>query len=47
MSVCGFNSLPNGEYSNMFIVAAFVASFFSGNTSLTVKNSNLQTFPDD
>ena len=36
MSVCAFNSLANGEYSNLFIVAA-----------LQVKNSYLVTFPDD
>ena len=46
MSVCDFNSLLNGEYSNHFIVAAFSSKSFSGKTSLPVKNSYLRTFPD-
>ena len=36
MSVCFFNSLLNGEYSNLLIVAAFCNSLFSGKTSLPV-----------
>ena len=47
MSVCAFNSLPNGKYSNLFIVAAFSNTSFLGKTSLPVKNSYLLTFPDD
>ena len=47
MSVCAFSYLPNGEYSNLFIVAAFTNKLFSGKTSLLVKNSYLLTFPDD
>ena len=47
MSVCYFNSLPNGKYSNLFIVAAFSGKSFSGKTSSPVKNSYLLTFPDD
>ena len=47
MSVCDFNSLPNGEYSNLFIVATFSSNSFSGKTSLPVKNSYLLTFPDE
>ena len=46
MSVCAFNSLPNGEYSNLFIVADFSNNSYSGKTSLPVKNSYLVTFPD-
>ena len=47
MSVCFFSSLPNGEYLNLLIVAAFSNSPFSGKTSLPVKNSYLLTFLDD
>ena len=47
MSVCAFNSLPNEEYSNLFIVAAFSNKFFSGKASLPVKNSCLLEFPDN
>ena len=47
MSVCDFNSLHNGEYSNLFIVAAFSSKSFSGKTSLPVKNSCLLAFPYD
>ena len=46
MPVCFVNSLPNGKYSILLIVAAF-SSKSSGKTSLAVKNSNLPTFPDD
>ena len=46
MSVCAFNSLPNGEYSNLFIVTDFSSKYFSGKTSFPVKNSYLLTFPD-
>ena len=47
MSVYAFNSLPKGEYSNLFIVAAFYSNSFSEKTSLPVKNLYLLTFPDD
>ena len=47
MSNCFFNSLPNGKYSNLFIVAAFSNKSCSGKTSFPVKNSYLLTFPDD
>ena len=47
MSVCAFNSLPKDEYSNLFILAAFSGKYFSGKTSLPVKNSYLLTLPDD
>ena len=46
MSVCFFNSLANGEYSNLLIVAAFSNKLFSGK-KLSVTNSYLLTFPDD
>ena len=42
MSIFAFNSLRNGEYSNLFFIAAF-----SDKISLPVKNSNLLIFPDD
>ena len=41
MSVCTFNSLPNEEYSNLFIIATFF------NKSFPVRNSYLLTFPND
>ena len=44
---CAFNFFPNGEYSNLFIVAAFSNKSLSGKTFLSVENSYLQTFPDD
>ena len=47
MSACAFNYLPSGEYSNVFIVAAFSSNSFSGKTYLPVQNSYLLTFPDD
>ena len=47
MSVCAFNSLPNSEYSNLFVVAALSSMSFTGKTSLPVKNSYLLTFPND
>ena len=47
MSVCAFNSLPNGEYSNLFIVAAFPSKSFSDKTSSLVKTSYFLTFSDD
>ena len=46
MSICTFSSLPKGEYSNLFIAAAFSSKFFSGKISLPVKISYLLTFPD-
>ena len=47
MSTCAFNSLSKGEYSNLFIVAASFNRSFSGKTFLPVRNSYLQTFPDN
>ena len=47
MSVCFFNLLPNGEYSNLFFLAAFSSKSFLGKTSLHAKNSYLLIFPDD
>ena len=47
MSACYFDSLPNGEYSNLLIVPAFSSKCFSGKTSLPVKNSCLLIFPDE
>ena len=41
------NSLPNGEYSNLLIVAAFSDKSFSGKISSLVKNLYLIIFPDD
>ena len=34
---CFFNSLSNGEYSSLFIVAAFSSKSFSGKISLLVR----------
>ena len=45
--VCSFNSLPNGEYSNLLIAAAISTKSFPGKTSFLVKNSYLLTFLDD
>ena len=47
MPVCYLNSLPNGEFSNLLIVAASSNSTFFGKTSSPVKNLYLPTFPDD
>ena len=47
MSVCAFNSFPNGDFSNLSIGAAFSNKFFSSKTYLPVKNSYLLTLPDD
>ena len=47
MSVCLFNSLPSGEYSNYLVVAAFSNKPFSSKTSSPVKYSYLPTFPED
>ena len=41
-----FNLLPNGGYSNLFIVATLSKNLFSSKTTLPVKNSYLSTFPD-
>ena len=46
-SVCAFNSLPKGKYSNLFIVVAFFSKYFSSKTSFPVKNSYLLIFHDD
>ena len=47
MSLCFSNSLPNGDYSNLLIVAAFSSKSFSGKISLTVKNSHLLAIIDE
>ena len=47
IQVCFFNSLLNGKYSNLLIVAAFSNKSFSSKTPSPVKNSYLLTFPDD
>ena len=36
ISVYIFNSLPNGDYSNLLIVATFSHTSFSGKTSLPI-----------
>ena len=41
------NSIPNGEYSNLLIVAAFSNSPLSSKTSSLVKKLHLPVFPDD
>ena len=46
MSICAFNSLPKGQYSNFFIVPTFSNKSFSGRTSLPVKSWYLLSFPD-
>ena len=47
MSVYAFNSLSNGEYSNLFNVAAFSSKTFSSKKTFPVINLYLLTFPDD
>ena len=47
MPVSFFNSLPNGKYSNLLIVAAFSSKSFSGKTTSPVKNSDVLVFPYD
>ena len=47
MSVCFFNTLPNGEYSSLLVVTVFSKKSFSRKTSFPVKNSYLLTFSDD
>ena len=47
ISVRFFNSLPNGEYSDLLIVAAFSNKSFSEETFSSVKNLYLPKFPDD
>ena len=47
MSVCAFNSLPDGEHSYLFIVAAFSNKYFPVKRFLPVNNSYLLAFPDD
>ena len=47
MSVSLFNSLPNGEYSNLSFVAAFLGKSFSSKRSWSVKNSDLLKFADN
>ena len=40
MHVCFSNSLPNSQYLNLLIVAAFFNSLFSVKAPLPVKNSS-------
>ena len=47
MSVCLFNSLSKGYYSNFIIVATFSNSPSSGKPPSPVKNSYLAPFPND
>ena len=47
MSVCFFNSLPNGKYSKFFILAAFSNKSVSDKTLISDKNSYLLVFPVD
>ena len=47
ISVSFSNSLPNDEYANLLIVAAFSNSPISGKTSSLVKKLCLPKFPDD
>ena len=47
MSFCAFNFLPEDEYSNLFIAAAFSSKSFSGTKSLPVRNSYPLTFMSD
>ena len=45
--VCFFNSLPNGDYLNLLIVAGLSNKAFSSKAYLSVTNSYLPTFADD
>ena len=47
MSVYFFNTLPNGEYSNLVIVTALANKSFAGKTFSPVNNLYLSTFSDD
>ena len=47
MSVCFSNLLPNGDFSNLLIAAAFSSKSFFGKRSLPAKNSYLLIFPDN
>ena len=47
MSVCVFNSLLNGKYSNLSNAAALPSKSFSGKKSSPIKNLYLLMFPDD
>ena len=47
MPFCAFSSLSKGEYSNLFILAAFYRKSFSCKTSLSVKNLYLLTLAND
>ena len=46
MSVFAYSSFPKGEYSNLFIVAAFSSKSLFGTASLRVKKSYLLIFPE-
>ena len=47
MSVCFFNSLPNGKYSNIWILETFLNRSFSSNASLQVTTLYLTIFTED
>ena len=47
MRFCFFNSLPNGESSNLFILATFSNSSLHDKISSLDKNSYLPTIRDD
>ena len=47
MFVFTFNSVRNGEFSNLFIIAAFSNKSFSDKKYLPVINSYSLTYPDD
>ena len=47
MLVCDFISMPNGEYSNLFIAFFFLASLFLIKHFLPVRFSYLLIFTDD
>ena len=47
MSICFLNSLPNGKYSSLLIVAALPNNSFPGKIPFPVKNSYLPTLSHD
>ena len=47
MRIYFFNSLPNGECSNLLIVAAFSSKSFSVKASFPATNSFFRAFPND
>ena len=47
MSVYRFHSLPNCDYSNIFVVKVFCNKYFPNKTPSSLKISYLLIFPDD